>query len=175
VTVLVYRDGVIAADRRVNFDEDMPMGAMSKLSIFSTKDYKCVVGMAGNADSDDNCVAMAKEIVETGARPSYPGDLTLLIVAVPKDSRKKRMLIDFTSVSKNNSSLLVYRGAKIPEYFARGAGASVALGCMFAHKDSGAIKAVRAAIKHSSGCGDGINYVDTKLPLDKWRVRSKRK
>lgn len=145
---------------------------MSKLAIAHADDYKFVVGMWGSSESDQQCIDFAREIVNTMKRPTFKGDLGLVILAVPKKPRMVRKLIDWT-VEGSNASLIVYSGKNLPEYFSRGAGAQAALGSMFS--GGSAISSVRAASKHAPHCGDGLNWVDTNLELDKWRIRTKSK
>jgi hypothetical protein len=167
LTVLTYRAGIIAADRRVMYADMQRQAPMSKLSIGRSAKYKFVVACAGGSESDEQIKELVVETLNTMRRQPWKGDLSLLILAAPLRAGKRRLLI--LDYEPREGSLVSYVGAHIPEYVALGSGADVALGSL--RHGATATKAVRDAAAHVTTCGDGINYVDTNKPLEKWRIR----
>lgn len=170
MTVLVYRDGIIAADRRITWEEAIQAPAC-KLKIGRSKNWKYVAGFAGDSEDDEVMMAVVKDLVETNKKPAQKfSDLSILIVAVPINPTGKRKLINLDADNKG-AAVITYRGKTIPPYFALGSGQQTALGSMRGGRC--ALDAVRDVSHHVTSVGDGLNYVDTNLPLNKWRVRER--
>lgn len=170
MTVLAWKHGIIAADRRVMFDDQQMQAPVCKLMIGMADEYKFVVGVAGNSESDDVAVELAAETLNTGLRPDYEGEMLLLITALPLNMKMKpRLIVVDYEENPLQSTMTTYIGRHLPNYLARGTGADVALGCM---RQRGSAKdAVLAAAEHVPTCGDGMNYVNTNLDFKRWRIR----
>jgi hypothetical protein len=170
LTVLTYRAGIIAADRRVMYDDTQRQAPMCKLALGKSHEYKFVVAAAGNSDSEEQTLDLAKQVLDDLKKPAWKGDLLLLIAAVPLRRRKPRLIV--LDYAPKSSALVSYVGKNIPEYLALGSGADAALGSL--RNGATAIKAVKDASAHVTTCGDGLNFVDTTLPIEKWRVRQRK-
>lgn len=174
MTVLAWRNGIIAADRRVLYGSTL-QAPMCKLVIGRSLNYRFVVGSAGNSESDEQSLALARHALETSSRPDFKGELALLVAAdpLPTSLRKAaRRLLVLEWDSDGVSSLVSFTGKRLPKYIALGSGIDVALGAM--KRGATAVEAVQAAAEHVSTVGDGVNYVDTNQPTA-WRIKSKRK
>lgn len=178
MTVLTWRAGIIAADRRVTWGDDV-QGPMCKLVLGQTDKYRFVVAASGSSESDEFAVTAAKQILSNGfRRPDVKGDFTLLIAAKPKNPRLQFRLIDFAlhkgerKGDADDTSLVVYGGKNLPEYLARGSGSSFALGSMA--RGGSAIQSIQDTAKHCATVGDGVNWVDTSLPVEQWRMRQRK-
>ena len=172
MTVIVWRDGVLAADRRVTAGA-YPLPPVCKLLIGESDRFHFVAGMAGNCDSDARTLDLARAILDRDENPMMQGDVNALIYAVPKLGRGAKRLVEYvTEATDPQSSVVVYAGARIPRAHAIGSGFLAALGAMSAGAD--ARRAVRIAARHVTECGDGVNWIDLNEPPSSWRVRSRK-
>ena len=139
MTIIAYRDGVLAGDRNVCGD-DLIVGTRTKV-------HKINGWLIGGCGPSEDCV-MFRQWCERGFAD---GDK-------PKLNERK-----FQGIAiRPDGKILNFNGALIDvevtaSYFAIGCGAPIASGAMFA----GAIAqiAVAAACKHDPFCGGGIDVV----------------
>jgi hypothetical protein len=146
MTVIVYRDGVMAADSGGRTNDVIRNNCV--------KVHKCPVtgdlfGFAGNADSIGVFIDYVKSTDPAKVMPDIPkasDDLGRFIVLhVPLKVRVPVMITHYGRES------YVFE-----PYVAIGAGAEVAIGALHAGAD--ALDAVQAAIKHSPYCFGGVVY-----------------
>lgn len=171
MTVIAWRAPFLAADRRVVYGGDARQGPMCKLALGETAHHRFAIAAAGDSESDDTALTLARAILATRKRPAFKGELSLLIVARAKNARALDRVMVFDA-ERTASSLAVYTAPNLPAYLAIGVGAPYALGAM--HTNAHATQAVRAANAHCTLCGDGLDYVDTSKPFDRWRIRAGR-
>ena len=141
MTVIAYRDGVMAADTLAS-DGLLKVAGMRKVVRGSDGVLYGVAGAAGI------CCAIARW-VESG----YRGDMPALRV---EDQTADVLVVGVDGVI---SALTPYGQEDYPgaEYFAIGSGSAVAMGALHAGAD--AEGAVRAAIEHGLGCGGAVMAV----------------
>lgn len=143
MTIICYRDGMLAADRMCSSTVDLIQGYHKKIC---EKDGSAWA--SGGAVQD--CVAFDQWVRagrQDGNKPSLSDDKDTSLVAI---------LIEQDGTVKHYNYNLVPFTMEAP-YFAIGGGDMVAIGAMF--MGATAEEAVRAACAHVLGCGGGIDVL----------------
>jgi ATP-dependent protease HslVU (ClpYQ) peptidase subunit len=136
MTIIAYRDGVLAADSMVTFGDTCYFG---RSKVFKIRGH--LIGAAGKS-------AECHKFIE------WFRSKTLKKFVAPAEG------FDGFIVKPNGDAFLYLTSGILPfegEYYATGSGADFALGAFAAGAD--AITAVRAAIKHNVYCGGEIHSV----------------
>lgn len=139
MTVVAYRDGVLAADQQLSV-----AGTKSK----ATKIWQHEGAAIAITGAFSFGYLMRKWYMDGEDLSAYPE-------SQKSDSTWARLI-----VLHPTKGLYIYEDAPVPvtldpaRYHAWGSGREVAIGAMF--RDAGAETAVMAAIEHSEGCGFGV-------------------
>lgn len=146
MTVVAYKDGVLAVDRMAVFG-DTVMLETNKLKLFSG-DPLTVIAAAGNIPT----ILAFYDWYESGRKKLFTPD--------PWLNPDKDYITALVLTKKN----LNYYSTNIPvlydldKYFSIGSGRELALGAM--HAGANAVEAVQAANEHSMYSGFGVMYVN---------------
>ena len=146
MTIITYRDGVMAADRLVTTVHDLTAGTRTKV-------YKVNGWLAGGTGLSEDCAAFVGWIAQ----------------GLPQERPKLESQFVGIAVSPNGS-VHNYNGALVDfaleaPYYAIGSGDAVAMGAMFA--GANAQQAALAACAHNPFCGGGVDVIelDAAAPL----------
>jgi len=150
MTIITFRDGIMAADRGATIDDTIIVTATPKIA----RDSNGVLyGCCGTWSKCSAVLEAVRTQARTGGVVDLPlpkaGDTFEILIAFP-DGRLRRL----TPEGEEN-----YDGVK---YFAAGTGMDFALGAMATGAD--AYSAVAAAIEHSTRCGGGIDMLRLVWP-----------
>jgi len=137
VTVIAYRNGVLAADSRYTDDDGSPAECEKLFRV-----GKMLVGFAGESGPT---LRLLRAIQSPGR--GYPHDTFVGGYALAFCPRRGLMLFD----QHHEPETL-----RAP-YFALGSGAQAALGAM--HAGATAVQAVHAAIRHQVACGLPVKWM----------------
>ena len=139
MTVMAYRDGMLAADRNCS-DGHILHGTRTKI-------FRAAGGeIAAGAGPSENCAAF-RQWVEDGRHPGAKPEL---------DEKFCAILVEADGRVTQYDQHLIPFFLEAP-YFAEGDGYAVALGAMF--MGASAEEAVRAACAHVLGCGGGVDVL----------------
>ena len=152
MTVIAYRDGVLAADKLS--EANGLRGTVTK--IFRVGD--AMVGICGAMTMALECV----DWLRGGANPKHIPDFQRT------DECQNLMVIQ-------DKKIWIYERGAIPlliedEYCAIGCGSDIAMAAMWCGKD--AIEAVQCAIALNTGCGQGIDFLQAEAKPTRKRKKA---
>lgn len=173
MTVIAYRDGILAADTLVVTGYARFEAAGRKVAWLHDKNGRAIA-LAAVVGDEVESAAFLQWADELASAPN--GGAGALSREAPRIGRP-------TDGGVSSKGLLILRDAPntvlihthagmarrflcpgpVGGYFADGAGAEVALGALYA--GVGALTAVRAAILHSHGCGGAVDVVSFAEPV----------
>lgn len=154
MTIIVLKDGVMAADRLMSY-AGCNMAPGCKLLTGETDRYWFVSGLAGTSQSRADELKLSIDTLITQSPVKMTAPYELVIFAIHKVTRDW-LLVNVEQEPNGDLSATTYeQGEDFPEYFAIGAGIDMALGAFAA--GASAVQAVLATNKHSLKCGEGYN------------------
>lgn len=168
MTVIVIRDGIIAADRLISY-EGVKFAPACKLTVGETERYWFAGGLAGTAQSAKLEHKLMVDTLDTFEPQKLPGSYALVMLARHKQTHSLTLFNADQDAQGELSSMTYTAGEDWPEYFAIGSGAEMALGAL-AHGAS-AVQAVLAVNKHSQKCGEGYNWAAFDEPRNGFKIR----
>lgn len=154
MSVIVYRDGVLAADCQESFGN----GRTKRQKLFRDRRTGLVLGYVGGTTHGQQLVNWAlQDDLEPERFPYWPeqtqdseGLMATLVVAWPR-SRATGFKGTVKYVEGFGPTWL---DVDMDKYLAWGSGTAVALGALYAGAD--AVTAVKAATEHTTSCGFGV-------------------
>lgn len=149
MSVVAYRDGVMACDARVTAG-GLVIGSMIKVRRFGDGKDVVLCGAVGDADSIIQFFKYVESGMDADYLPSFGSDVTFSGMTVDADSN---VYLYYNSMNQCEVTA---------PYYAIGSGDEVAMGAMYFK--STAIDAVKAACAHTTTCGGPIYAISLDNP-----------
>lgn len=150
MTVIAYKDGVMAADK-LNFNFHGPTASITKIRRIVIEDTEMLVGVAGHTVT----AAAVFEWAQGGFKESE-------MPANQKDPEKRNLILCVVRDDENGHRVYHYENSHVPwrneePWTALGAGGDMAAGALAMGAD--ARRAVEVACTHNPVCGMGIDVL----------------
>jgi ATP-dependent protease HslVU (ClpYQ) peptidase subunit len=143
MTIIVYRDGIMAADRNLTTGRVVTIGTIDKITVMRNGAVYAAAGSSGD------CVAVANMLQPSGAfKEDVPFRLDMVGIVVQPDG----------AMWKLEPNKPMFR-IDMP-YIALGSCGDFALGCLAA--GATAEQTVELCSQHCAGIGGGVQVVDTR-------------